>query len=73
MRTTLACVAISIALCLLAYLALGWGPVIMQQGLAGALTEQSSQPPFLETVACLLISLALFVIGASMAFTRKGE
>lgn len=73
MRTILALVAIALALCLLAYLALGWGPVIMQQGLAAALSEQSSQPPFLETAACLFVSLALFVLGASLAFTRKGE
>lgn len=73
MRTAVALIAISLALCLLAYLALGWGPVVLQQGLAAALTEQSSQPPFLETAACLLVSLALFVLGASLAFTRKGE
>lgn len=73
MRTVFAILAISIALCLWLYLAVSWGPVILQQGLEAALTEQSSQPPFLVTATCLLVGAVSSLVGISLAFTRKGD
>lgn len=73
MRTTASVLCITIALCLWSYLALGWGPVILQQGYEAAITEQSTQPSLLVTAACALVSLFLIVVGVSLAFTRKGN
>jgi hypothetical protein len=73
MRIMFSVLAVALALCPWSYLALGWGPVILQQGFEAAITEQSSQPPILVTAACLIVSVLLLVIGVALAFTRKDE
>ncbi len=73
MRTTISFFAIALALCLWSYLAIGWGPVILQQGFEAAITEQSSQPPFLVTAACLLVSIVLLILGICLAFVRQDD
>jgi hypothetical protein len=73
MRTVLAIITITIALCLWGYLALSWGPLILREGLESALTERSTQPPFPVTALCLLASGILLFVGIGLAFARKRE
>ena len=73
MRTTFAILALSIAMCLLAYLALSWGPLILREGLESALTERSTQPPFPVTIVCLLAAGILLLVGTCLAFSRKSD
>ncbi|MBL9163850.1 MAG: hypothetical protein JNL18_14050 [Planctomycetaceae bacterium] len=73
MRTTFSILCFALACGLWSYLALGWGPVIVEQGFEAAITEQSTQPPFLVTAVCLFASLCLLVIGVCLAFGRTGE
>ncbi len=73
MRTTSSILCFALACGLWSYLALGWGPVIGEQGMEAAITEQSTQPPFLVTAVCLFVSLCLLVVGVCLAFSRKDE
>jgi hypothetical protein len=73
MRTALAILTITIAFCLWGYLALGWGPLILREGFESAITEQSTQPPFLVTGVCLLANGVLLFVGIGLAFTRKPD
>ena len=73
MRATSSCLCFALASGLWSYLALGWEPVIVEQGMEAAVTEQSTQPPFLVTAVYLFVSLFLLVIGVCLAFSRKGE
>lgn len=73
MRTALALILISIAFCLFGCLAVGWGQVILQQGLESALTDQTSQPPLLVTAGCLVAGALLLIVGLGLAFNRNGE
>ncbi|MBA4106822.1 MAG: hypothetical protein C0485_13795 [Pirellula sp.] len=73
MRTTSSLLCIALAFGLWSYLAFGWGPVISEQGFEAAITEQSTQPPFLVTAVCLFASLCLLAGGICLAFSRKGE
>ena len=73
MSTTSSILCFALASGRWSYLALGWGPVINEQGMESAITEQSTQPLFLVTAVCLFVSLCPLVIGVCLAFSRKDE
>jgi hypothetical protein len=63
MRIAIAIVAILIALGLLGYLVVGWGTTIQTQGIEAALSEQTTQPPFLVTAVGSVFGGVLLLVG----------
>jgi len=66
MRIALATLFILIAAVLLGYLIIGWGLTIQSQGLEAALTDQTTQPTLVATVACSVLGSGLLIVGLTL-------
>jgi hypothetical protein len=71
MKVAMSGIAFLLALACYGYLVAGWAPVIAQQGLAAAITEQSTQPPLRTTLCCAGLATCLLLLGVFILLGRR--
>lgn len=71
MRTSLACLAVLLAVGLYGYVAIGWGSTIWEQGFEAAISDLTTQPSLPVTVGCLVLGTVFLSISITLLDDSK--